>query len=945
MAGVFIDIPGIGNVEAKNAATEATLKEILKAIKGGGLGGRGSGGGPGGGGSPGGGGGLGGGTPAGGGGGFFSKAAGAAGKTMFGLGKAAGGVVGGLGKLATGAGFVVGKMAKLAESGVDTAEKLSKIDGSAASAAEVLSMIPGVGGLLAKVFGAVAGAADKMVKAYGEATASGATFGGSIGQFSAAASAAGMNLAEFGALISKNGEAMGAFGVTTEDGSKRFAQVSKTLRTTSSDLYALGYNTQEINQGLANYGKLLRAQGAQGTKSNAELAAGAKSYLKEMDMLAKVTGEERAAKEKEREALAADGQFRAAMAGLGPEVEASAMTLIQSMPSKEMQDFAKDLIANGTATTDANRALLAQMPQLGAQFANLHAQTQRGVKVSQEQMNQSLNIGRAEATSSLKNIKYAAAASEEMRGTAAALGSWNKVNKDAIKTAGEQQESTKKNTDGFNEKMQKMSQVLNSISNTFTELLASSGFLDLMISGVELVAQIFTGVLAPALKALDAGFRPIIDILTRVLPPVFAVVGALFEKIGFGLKIIFEPIIQKISKTLEGVSLQFESFKGAIDLVDEGLNWLFGILSSVVKATETAFGGLWEAVTGLMQPLDNLWKAVTDIFTSGNELVGSLDWLERTILEVGQVVGDAFKILGAVLGWVIDTATDVYKWFNEVVMKSETVSKYFKTLGEVISDVWQTFRKYFSVEGIKAIFANLNDGFEAMIDKILNLIPNRFGGMSDEVYEQRKKDREARAKARDEALVAAKEEKDAKIQTQLAEVKAEKKKFAEKQLFTEANNKLSKKELAGREAAAKAAEQASVDYTAGPEELLKQYATREGSALVPKADAAKTASPTTREQQASAKADAAKTAIEADKESQRAAAAKKAEEEAAAKAKQEEEKKRAEERGPTQESAETLLAELNTKMGQLLKLSAQTTTNTYEQINATKSLSGNLYRA
>jgi len=32
-------------------------------------------------------------------------------------------------------------------------------------------------------------------------------------------------------------------------------------------------------------------------------------------------------------------------------------------------------------------------------------------------------------------------------------------------------------------------------------------------------------------------------------------------------------------------------------------------------------------------------------------------------------------------------------------------------------------------------------------------------------------------------------------------------------------------------------------------------------------------------------------------------------------------------------------------MGQLLKLSAQTTTNTYEQINATKSLSGNLYRA
>ena len=37
MASVFIDIPGVGTEEAKNAATEATLQAILKAMKGGGL--------------------------------------------------------------------------------------------------------------------------------------------------------------------------------------------------------------------------------------------------------------------------------------------------------------------------------------------------------------------------------------------------------------------------------------------------------------------------------------------------------------------------------------------------------------------------------------------------------------------------------------------------------------------------------------------------------------------------------------------------------------------------------------------------------------------------------------------------------------------------------------------------------------------------------------------
>ena len=47
---------------------------------------------------------------------------------------------------------------------------------------------------------------------------------------------------------------------------------------------------------------------------------------------------------------------------------------------------------------------------------------------------------------------------------------------------------------------------------------------------------------------------------------------------------------------------------------------------------------------------------------------------------------------------------------------------------------------------------------------------------------------------------------------------------------------------------------------------------------------------------------------------------------------------------PTQESPASLLASLNTKMDQLIKFTAQTTTNTYEQIGAVKGLSGNLYK-
>jgi len=40
------------------------------------------------------------------------------------------------------------------------------------------------------------------------------------------------------------------FGATTESGAQNFAKVSKQLKSTSSELYALGFSSNDINQGL-----------------------------------------------------------------------------------------------------------------------------------------------------------------------------------------------------------------------------------------------------------------------------------------------------------------------------------------------------------------------------------------------------------------------------------------------------------------------------------------------------------------------------------------------------------------------------------------------------------------------------------------------------------------------------------------------------------------------
>jgi hypothetical protein len=889
----------------------------------------------------------------------------------------------------------------LAEKGLAAADSLASMGDNATDAAQIFSGIP----ILGKIFTMVAGAADRMLDAYGSATAAGSSFGGSITQFSAAATTAGMNLQEFGNLIARNGQSMGAFGTTTEGGAANFAKVSKQLRSTSSDLYALGFSTAEINQGLASYGNLMKLQGQQGKQSNAQLAQGARSYMKELDLLAKVTGKSRQQVEDQMATMAKDAQFQASMSGLGAGVRDSFLAVTTGLPDG-LQGFAKDIMATGTATTEENQKLMAMMPQSAAMLPKMNQKMQRGEAVTMEERNALNNLMKQEGGKNLQNIKSAGAASAELAGTVNALAATQQINSNALKEGTEEQKRAAANTDKFNEKMNKMKEVLAGLSNTFTAILANSGFLDLLISAVGLVADIANAVLVPALQALDAGIRPIIDIFQKVFPPVLGVVSALFEKISLGLKLIFGPMIDKIGKALEGVSTKFEDFKGVIDVVDEAFNFLFGIVNSVVSALEIAFGGLFEAVQGLMQPFSELWNAVSSLFATTNELGGGFDWLEQTIIEVGSVVGEAFKILGAVIGAVVGVVTDMYKWFNETVLKSQFVVDMFKTLGTVASEVWQTFRKYFSVEGIKSLMAGFVDGFIGVIDSILVFIGPTFGGMSKEVYEAREQERKARSEARDTVLVAAKEEKDAKVAEKLAEVDQNKKTIKERSLFAEANKKIAQKELAGREAAAKAAEK-SMDFNSGPEELLKQFSGKQGGAVEigikkgeitkekeaadkeleaaktgaeKKAAAAKieaaeaklkalseaealakqrtgsappsssptSSAPTSGAPAATAPADAAKKSIEADaekKKAEEAAAKKKIEEDAAAKAKEDAAAKEKQEQDKkSQESPSTLLAELNTKMAQLIKLQAQTTTNTYEAVMATKGLNKNGFK-
>lgn len=906
---VLIDIPGVGQVEAKNAATESTLRElvnIMKGFKGGGAGGGAMGGGAGAGGGGAGAGGAGGGK----------AGAGAASQLMKGAVGAVGAplkmLAGGLKGLASGAQLasagaqtVWGAFKGLSTAIIDTVSNLANVGDSLTAAASSLSAIPVVGGLLAGVLGAVAAAAEATTGAFQEASKSGASFGGSVNEFSKAASGAGMTMKDFAGVIQNNRDAMLAFGGTSEAGAKNFANVSKALRSGSSDLYALGFSTKDINEGLGKYGSLLRAQGLQGKQTNSELAAGAKSYMKELDLLAKATGQSRSEIEARQAAMAKDAQFQAAMAGASEDVRKSFMAVTSGMP-KGLETFTKDMLANGTATTEENQKLLSQLPQSAAMLTSMNQKMQRGEAVTLEERNALTNLMKEEGARNLKNIKQAGAASAELSGTVNALAATQEINTDGLKQANAEQAKSAQTTDGLNKQVEESKAKLAAFSNGFQMALANSGMLDVLMSAFEMLANFAMQYLVPAMNLI------------------FGVV----QKVWSGFTLLLAPVIESISGMLGGAGLG-----GTIEMIDSAMNAVFPVLSAIVRAVIIAVEGLWNALKQLVQPVESLFGLFGDV---GN----SSKLLTDTLLIAGDIIGGVFGFLGAIIGGVIEQFVFVVTTLKNVLMSMDWFKNGVDKVSGFIGKAIDMFRMFVGAEGgkylINLLYLGINKIFSGLFGMIADILPDSLGGDKmrelSKSFEQQAEINDQKTEVAKEAVVEEKRQRDQKLEAHKEGVKQDGIKFQQQKLHMSRMGGLQQQEADAKQ---KAAEAEVIKNYNDPLALLKAEAIQQGSDIIPKSEIK---NPTSTG--ASANVTEATKALEA--------AAEKTKQEAAQKAKEEAEKKKQEDEKKlpvTQDSAVTLLAQLNTNMAHLIKLTAQTTDNTYATVVAARGLSGNLFKA
>ena len=604
---VEVNIPGVGNVIAKNAAEDSTLQEILKALRG-----RGGGGGSGGGAGPGGGaGGLGPNmkkankeT------GDFSKSI--AETTTFvddfgkGLTKATKGLLGFAGDL-------LGSAYDFGETLLFTGNRMS----------DLASAIPLVGGPL----GSLVGLAEGLVDNFRNLSESGAGFGNNIFNIARAAAKAEMPLGMFADMVASNSNELSRLGGSVTEGAKRFGRISKNLRTSEQDFLGMGYTMEGVNEGLIAYTEEMARSGRLRGMSDAQLTQGAGVYLTELDKLAKVTGMTRKEAEQARVAQQSDARMRNMINKLEGKARENLTNSLAFLDNKVpgLSDAFKDL-ADGAAQTEEGMMLMAMG---GDEFVKLAQEMASGDLDPAELNNRLMEL----APLIEKNTKNMSAAQlQALEQTNPALYKILSSNTDLLALTKKDGEKIAKENAERDKVTQSLAQVEQNLATIRGKLFSSFLESDIFKMVTDALGDLMpkTEDVSEMMEKLSPYVEEVIESFTKFVNDFIADPKGTFDKIisnikeyvgnffssmfdGLGTKIItgiLAGLLLMVTGVITGPFLAIGAglalIFGADKILELGNKYVWEPIKSMFSWLGDWFGSLWESIKGFGSKLNPL---------------------------------------------------------------------------------------------------------------------------------------------------------------------------------------------------------------------------------------------------------------------------------------------------------------------------------------------------
>ena len=404
--------------------------------------------------------------------------------------------------------------------------QMAGMGNSFSGAASMFSSLPLVGGLVGSVFGAIASSGDRVFNSFKQSASVGANFNGSIRLLVDSASGAGLTMDQFSGVIAKNGEALALMGGSTTAGALQLAKMGKIIRTSpiGDDLARLGFSTEDISNGMAKFGGMMARSGKQ--MDNASLAKTSAEYLKNLDAVSRLTGKSKDALQAEADARMADSQYRLMLAKLDPEGAKNLELMMNSIP-KEHQAGIKEILATGTAVSEEAVAAMAFMNKTGQSAMVLGEQMRSSGTLTQAQAIQFDKSRQAEMKTMADEAKgrggllntignFGDAVQQKLTvGILDSAARTKDLGQVMTEQALEQKNAAQKQKDAMDPAaMQKFQQDIAAMSNSMTVLLAQ--YMPMLQSAFGALATFINDYVVPVFKFVMDNFQAIVVTLVAV---------------------------------------------------------------------------------------------------------------------------------------------------------------------------------------------------------------------------------------------------------------------------------------------------------------------------------------------------------------------------------------------------------------------------------------------
>lgn len=333
---------------------------------------------------------------------------------------------------------------------------------------------------------------DQQIVTFRSLSQVGADFGSSLFDSRYAAIDAGLSLETFSAQVSVNANSFALLGGSVNAGVKRFTAISKVLQRDAQPMFSkFGLTMEETTDLLTDYLEIQTELGRAQDMSNEDLVAGTTNYIKELDMLARVTGISRKEASEALKLQQQDKILKSLMMSMTEEqsLRLGGMLAGIGKVSPAMADAVKELVVTGGAPISANAKGLALInPQLLTMAAGLKDGSTSN-EAFQMELRRTAELAKAQGASMGDTLALQQLFGNEMMGAGAIAAQFAKFGEQSVEALKEQaaaEKSASKVAADFSNQMRKL---MNSIIIMFAPL----------FTVVELLAAGLTAVM-PLLK-------------------------------------------------------------------------------------------------------------------------------------------------------------------------------------------------------------------------------------------------------------------------------------------------------------------------------------------------------------------------------------------------------------------------------------------------------------